>query len=83
MDVVDRARIRARIHGIARIGTAPSGAMTRPASDRVIARELLLPKENLAEHALRLGDRILRRHGHGRQLRMGSEADEDLSREYE
>ena len=68
-DVVDRAFVDAGVARRARIRAAGGRAMARAASDAAVARQLLVPEQDLAEHALRLGDRVLGGHRHGRQVR--------------
>src|SRR5690606_35939047 len=65
--VVDRPGIGAGMAADAGVRSAARGPVTSAARDRVVARQLLVPEEDLAEHALRLGDRVLGGDRHRRQ----------------
>ena len=67
-DVVDRAFVDGGVPPRARIAAAGARPVAGAASHGAVARELLVPEQDLAEHALRLRDRVLRGHGHGRQV---------------
>ncbi len=67
----------------ARIAAAGAGPMARAASDAAVARQLLVPEQDLAEHALRLRDRVLDGHGHGRQLPRKRRARRERQHEHE
>ena len=65
--VVDGPGVRAGVDTGARIAASGAGPMTGPASNGVVARQLLVPEQDLAEHALGLAGWILVRIWHGRQ----------------
>src|SRR5690348_6464581 len=65
----------------ARVGAAGARPMAGAARNGAVARELLVPEQDLAEHTLLLGDRVLRGHGHGRQSRRERPARDDRERE--
>ncbi len=49
--------------------------VTGSAGKRVVARELLIPKEDFSEHALCLGNWVLTRNRYGRDLSQGCAGD--------
>ena len=79
--VVDCALVDARVPADARIRAAVRGSVARSAGDAAVARQLLVPEQHLAEHALRFGDRVLGRHGDRRQCGDGDVGSEEEQRE--
>ncbi len=64
--------VRARMAPLARVAAALAGTMAGSAGDGIVAGQLLIPEQDLAQHPLGLGDRVLGGDRHGRQ---GGEGD--------
>ncbi len=63
--------VLARIAGRARVAAALAGTVAGSAGHGIVARQLFVPEQDLAQDALGLGDRVLARDRHGRQGRGG------------